>query len=258
MPPEKSGRVLLVGAGPGAADLLTVRAVRALAEADVVLADALVTEDIRALIPASARVIEVGKRGHRPSTPQDFINRLMLRLARSGETVARLKGGDPSIFGRGAEERDFLERHGVSVEVIPGITTASAAAAEHGFSLTTRGEARRVLIATGRTLEGAADDWAAAADPATTLCLYMGCADLQGITDQLVAAGRDSRTPAVAAIDVSRPSSRLVVSTLGALASRLERERIEAPVFICIGQACAAAMSHLEAAAPQALDRRAC
>ena len=247
---HEQGRVLLVGAGPGAADLLTVRAVRALASATVVLADALVTEDIRAIIPAAARIIEVGKRGHRPSTPQDFINRLMVRLAHDGETVVRLKGGDPSIFARGAEERAFLESSGVSVEVVPGVTTACAAAAEYGFSLTTRASARRVIIATGRTLEGEAD-LSRAVDPGATLCLYMGCADIANVACQLIAAGLSCATPAIAAIGVSRPGSRLVSATLETLPSALASEDSGAPVFIAIGEACAAAVSAAQPAAPR-------
>jgi uroporphyrin-III C-methyltransferase len=182
----------------------------------------------------------------------------MLRLARTGATIVRLKGGDPSIFGRAAEERAFLERAGVSVEVIPGITTASAAAAEFGFSLTTRAGARRVVLATGRTLDGAADDWAALADPANTLCLYMGCADIAAISADLIHRGLPACTPAIAAIDVSRPVSRLLSSTIGTLATELAADRITGPVFICIGNACADArsaekeVSLLRAAGPQA------
>ena len=138
MPNKSAGCVKLVGAGPGAADLLTLRALRAIESADVILADALVSAEIRTLFPARAKVIEVGKRGHRFSTPQDFINRLMVRLALKGQQVVRLKGGDPSIFGRASEERTFLELRGVRVEVIAGVTTASAAAAQFGFSLTER------------------------------------------------------------------------------------------------------------------------
>ncbi len=238
---EKHGRVQLVGAGPGAADLLTLRALHAIESAGIILYDALVGDDIRALFPASARAIEVGKRGHRASTPQDFINHLMLRFARTGALVTRLKGGDPSIFGRAAEERKFLEDHGVAVEVIPGVTTASAAAAEFGFSLTTRAGARRVVLATGRTLEGAAGDWATMADPGTTLCLYMGCADIASISRQLMQAGMPPATPAVAALDVSRPNSRLMISSIREIANDLLREQIAAPVFICIGEACGSA-----------------
>lgn len=254
---QREGRVLLIGAGPGAADLLTVRAVRALAGATVVLSDALVTEDIRTLIPASARIIEVGKRGHRPSTPQDFINRLMLRLVQAGEVVIRLKGGDPSIYGRSGEELAFLQAHGTRVEVVPGVTTACAAAAEFGFSLTTRGGARRVLIATGRTLEGASE-LSGAADAETTLCLYMGCADIGNVSAQLVGAGLSADTPAIAAIDVSRPGSRLIRSTLSGLPDALAGEASSAPVFIAIGSACAVAVSADQAAARPAAALLAC
>jgi uroporphyrin-III C-methyltransferase len=237
----REGKVLLVGAGPGAADLLTVRAVRAIESADIVLYDALVGEEIRALIPAHARAVEVGKRGHRVATPQDFINRLMALMAQQGACVVRLKGGDPSIFGRAAEERAFLEQRGVHVEVIPGVTTASAAAAQFGFSLTERATARRVLLATGRTLHGAQTDWSSALDPETTLCLYMGCADIAEIAARLIAGGRAPSTPAIAAIDVEREGAELVTATLATLAAALAQREPDAPVFITIGEACAAA-----------------
>ena len=243
MPHEKTGRVQLVGAGPGAADLLTLRALRAIETADVILYDALVGDEIRALFPSSVRAIEVGKRGHRASTPQDFINRLMLKFARTGAAVVRLKGGDPSIFGRVAEERTFLEENDVVVEVIPGITTASAAAAEFGFSLTTRAGARRVVLATGRTLEGATGDWAAMADPTATLCVYMGCSDIAAIARLLIGAGMSPAMPAIAALDVSRPGSRLVTSTIARIAADLAGELTAAPVFICIGVACGNAVT---------------
>lgn len=252
---ERTGRVLLVGAGPGAADLLTVRAIRAIGSADVVLHDALIGEDVLALIPAGVRRIEVGKRGHRPSTPQDFTNRLMVRLARSGQCVARLKGGDPSIFGRAGEEREFLKSHGVAVEVVPGVTTASAAAAQFGFSLTRREQARRVVFATGRTLEGHAGGWAVAADGQTTVCLYMGCADIGHISSELMAAGRSADTPAIAAIDVERPGARLIRSTLGGLADALAGLEPTGPVFITIGEAAAEARElEAETAAPLLRD----
>jgi len=250
MPRERQGRVMLVGAGPGAADLLTLRALRAIEGADVILFDSLVSDEIRALFPRRARAIEVGKRGHRPSTPQDFINRLMLRFARAGAIVVRLKGGDPSVFGRAAEERAYLESAGIEVEVIAGITTASAAAAQFGFSLTQRETARRVLLATGRTLSGAADDWSGASDPETTLCLYMGCGDIAGIAASLIAAGRDPTTPAIAAIDVERPGARLVKSTLGRLAADIGAQAAAAPAFIAIGEACAAAIARVSTAPP--------
>jgi uroporphyrin-III C-methyltransferase len=244
MQPDRTGRVLLVGAGPGAADLLTLRALRAIESADVILYDALVSEDIRALFPPHARAIEVGKRGHRPSTSQDFINRLMVRFARTGATVVRLKGGDPSIFGRAAEERSYLETVGILVETIAGITTASAAAAQFGFSLTERNTARRVLFATGRTLEGAAGGWEATADPSTTLCLYMGCGDIEQIAADLIAAGRDPATPAIAAVDVERSGARLIHATLATLSGQLRDESSGGPVLIVIGESAEAATVH--------------
>ena len=239
MPRDRKGRVFLVGAGPGAADLLTIRALRAIESADVILYDALVDDEIRALFPASARAIEVGKRGHRPSTPQDFINRLMVRFARTGATVVRLKGGDPSVFGRAAEERAYIETAGIPIEVIAGVTTASAAAAQFGFSLTERKTARRVLFATGRTLEGAAGGWKAAADPSTTLCLYMGCGDIERIAAELIAAGRDPATPALASIDVERPGARSIQTTLRRMPAELSQACIDGPVLIVVGEAVA-------------------
>lgn len=255
MQPEL-GRVILVGAGPGAADLLTVRAVRALGSATVVLADALVTSDIRELIPRQTRIIEVGKRGHQPSTPQDFINRLMLRLAQAGETVVRLKGGDPSIYGRSGEECAYLQSRGVIVELVPGVTTACAAAAEFGFSLTARGSGRRVLFATGRTLDGASN-LSMAADPQTTLCIYMGCSDIEHLSTQLVSAGLSPNTPAIAAINVSRPTSRLVASTVSHLPLALAHEHGGEPVLIMVGDACASAVSHGQPSAEPEAGRRA-
>jgi uroporphyrin-III C-methyltransferase len=230
--------------------------VRRTCSADVVLHDALIGDDVLALVPSSTRRIEVGKRGHRPSASQDFINRLMASLALSGQRVVRLKGGDPSIFGRVAEERAFLEQAGVSVEVIPGVTTASAAAAQFNFSLTTRAQARRVLFATGRTLEGAAGDWQVAADPRTTLCLYMGCADIAFIAAELLAAGRDAETPAIAAIDVERPGARLIRTTLAALPGALAGRETDGPVFMTIGEAAATARGPAQAEAlPLPQDR---
>jgi len=236
MPPERQVMVQLVGAGPGAADLLTLRALRAIEAADIVLMDALVGDDVRALIPSHTRVVDVGKRAHRPSPSQDFINRLMARCAKSGARVVRLKGGDPSLFGRVSEERAFLEKRGVRVEVIPGVTSASAAAAQFGFSLTERGAARRVLFATGRTMSGAQLDWRAAADAQTTLCVYMGCAQIETITQRLINAGRAPNTLALAAIDIERPHARLVQCTLSDLADTLAQTPKGSAVLIVIGE----------------------
>ena len=234
------GKVQLVGAGPGAADMLTLRALRAIEAADIVLYDALVGDEVIALIPAHVKRVAVGKRGHRPSTPQDFINRLMARLAKQGQNVVRLKGGDPSMFGRAAEERAFLEAEGVSVETIAGVTTASAAAAQFGFSLTERSIARRVLFATGRTLDGAEMDWGAAFHAETTLCLYMGCADSAGIAKRLIEGGRDAQTPVLAISNVERTDAQARALSLHDLAQGAA-QRAEGPTFILIGEACRSA-----------------
>jgi uroporphyrin-III C-methyltransferase len=228
----------LIGAGPGAADLLTMRALRLLITADVVLYDALVGEEVLALIPKTARKIEVGKRGHRVSTAQSFINRLMVRLAKSGKDIVRLKGGDPSIFGRSSEEISFLQSAGIRVEIVPGITTASAAAAQFGFSLTKRGVAQRVLFATGRTAFGAQGQWEGAADPTTTLCLYMGCGDIGAIVQSLLDMGRAPQTPALVAFNVGRADAHLAKATLSSLADVVQQNSQDGPGLIIIGDVC--------------------
>jgi uroporphyrin-III C-methyltransferase len=235
---------MLVGAGPGAADLLTVRALRALEAADVVLYDALVSDEICALIPDHVRKIAVGKRGHSASTPQDFTNSLMVSLARTGNLVVRLKGGDPSVFGRCAEERAYLEAHGVQVDVVPGITTASAAGAQFGFSLTSRGIGRKVMFATGHTLAGPETSWTGpACDHDTTLCLYMAHQDICAIADALIAGGRLASTPALILTSVSRPDAQLVKTTLGDLGNQQVELKGDAPKFIIVGEVCDAAQA---------------
>jgi uroporphyrin-III C-methyltransferase len=239
MPTSKKGSVLLVGAGPGAADLLTMRALRALESCDVVLYDALVSDEILALIPPTTRKIAVGKRGHKASTPQDFTNALMAKLALAGATVVRLKGGDPSVFGRSAEERAYLEALGVPVEVVPGITTASAAAAQFGFSLTSRGIGRRIMFATGHNMEGPEKSWSGpvCADD-TTLCLYMAHQDIASIATELLRGGRAASTPALILSSVSRPEADMLVTTLGALVALAMTPKSTAPKFIIIGEVC--------------------
>lgn len=251
MPPH-DGKVSLVGAGPGAADLLTLRALRAIEVADIVLYDALVGDEVLALIPPQTKRVAVGKRGHRPSTPQDFINRLMARYAKRGAKVVRLKGGDPSMFGRAGEERAFLETQGVAVEVIAGVTTASAAAAQFGFSLTERGVARRVLFATGRTFSGAQSEWRSALDADTTLCLYMGCADSALIAARLIEGGRDGGTPVLIAANVERADASHCLMRLADLATQPPRA-LEGPVLIVIGECCASVRSAITNASASAI-----
>jgi uroporphyrin-III C-methyltransferase len=237
MPPK----VLLVGAGPGPADLLTLRAARAIASAQAVLYDALVSDEVLALAPAACVKIQTGKRGGRPSLKQSTINRLMIRLARRGLNVVRLKGGDPSVFGRVGEEQDALSAQGVASEVIPGVTAASAAAAQFGFPLTHRGEARRLVLTTATLSDGAVSgDWAAAADHEATLAIYMGAQRAGAVASGLMAAGRSPSTP-VCAIEragaVDAQLRRGVLSDLQSLVADLG----EGPILMVVGEVTARA-----------------
>jgi len=244
MPHEAGlGRVQLVGAGPGPADLLTLRALRAIEGAQALLYDALVADEVVALAPAACVKIQTGKRAGRTSMGQDTINRLMLRLARRGLRVVRLKGGDPSIFGRVGEEAAFLGGHGVETEVIPGVTAASAAAAQFGFPLTHRGEARRLLIATATTKEGAVPEggWATAADSETTLALYMGRDQLGAVVAQLIAHGRAPETCALAVENAGHPQARAIPATLATLADSLAAAGPSGPVVVIVGDVAAQA-----------------
>jgi uroporphyrin-III C-methyltransferase len=242
MPPEP-GKVRLVGAGPGAADLLTVRALRAVEGAQALLYDALISDEVIALAPAACLKIQTGKRAGRPSLKQETINRLMLRLARRGLDVVRLKGGDPSIFGRVGEEAAFLHAHGIATEVVPGVTAASAAAAQFGFPLTHRGEARRVLIATATTKEGAlvGAGWAQAADAQTTVALYMGRDRLEAALGQLMAHGRSAATPALAVENAGRPEARVIAGTVGDLGQVVTAAGLDGPVVLIVGEVTAQA-----------------
>ena len=236
-----SAQVLLVGAGPGPVDLMTLRAVRAVEGAQALLYDALIGEDAIALAPPGCVRIQTGKRAGKPSMHQDEINRLMLLLARKGLRVVRLKGGDPSIFGRVGEEADFLRDHGVSVEVVPGVTAACAAAAQFNFPLTHRGEARRVVFTTARLEAGAlSGDWSAAADAEATMAVYMGGEVASALSERMIAAGRSPDTPAIAIEQAGDERARLYHATLATLAGQLADTR-GGPVLIVIGEVAARA-----------------
>lgn len=193
-----AGTVYLVGAGPGAADLLTLRAARLLGEAELVLHDALVSDAVLALAPR-ARKLNVGKRANRPSTDQAVINRLLVRAAQRHAVVVRLKGGDPMLFGRAQEEIDALRAAGIACEIVPGISAGFAAAAEIAQSLTHRRLSRSVAFVTPATARGAAPDenWADAAAAADTAIVYMGKAEAGRVRDALIARGVPGRRPAV-------------------------------------------------------------
>jgi uroporphyrin-III C-methyltransferase len=240
---HEPGTVLLVGAGPGPADLLTVRALRLIEGAEAVLYDALVSDEVLALAPQGCIRIQTGKRAGRASMDQDTINRLMLRLARRGLRVVRLKGGDPSVFGRSGEEADYLAAHGVRSQIVPGVTAASAAAAQFGFPLTHRGEARRLVFATARVKDGAVigEGWAAAANAETTLALYMGRTALPAVAEKLVAEGRSPQTPAIAVENAGRAEARAIYGTLATLPGLLAAAEADGPVVIVVGSVAAQA-----------------
>ncbi|MHB8287530.1 MAG: uroporphyrinogen-III C-methyltransferase [Caulobacteraceae bacterium] len=246
---RNAGRVMLVGAGPGPADLMTVRAYRAVQEAQALLYDALVDPEVLTLAPHACLKIETGKRANRPSMKQETINRLMLRLARRGLRVVRLKSGDPSVFGRSGEEAAFLEAHGVPVEVVAGVTAASAAAAQFGFPLTQRGLAQRLVLATARLERGSlvAEGWQAMADPAATVALYMARDSLVAVTDALIKAGRCADTPVIAVENAGRTSARAIKCLLSELALRIERAEYAGPVVVIIGAVAARAWCYDDA-----------
>lgn len=243
------GKVLLVGAGPGPVDLMTVRAVRAVESAQALLYDALCSEEAIAMAPPGCVRIQTGKRAGKPSMKQDEINRLMLRLARKGLKVVRLKGGDPSIFGRVGEETAFLNGFGVQTEVVPGVTAACAAAAQFGFPLTHRGEARRVVFTTARVQDGTmAGDWRMGGDPEATVAVYMGAEAAPALARALMAEGRAASTPVAAVESAGAPDARLTTTTLAALAADPLRTT-GGPLLVVVGEvaAAAAARSHQDA-----------
>jgi uroporphyrin-III C-methyltransferase len=237
-----TGKVFLVGAGPGAPDLLTLRAARLLAEADIVFHDALVHPETLALA-IRAEKVAVGKRCGRHSTAQAFINKRLVDAARKHTIVVRLKGGDPMLFGRAQEEIDALRKAGIAFEVVPGVTAALAAAAEVGASLTRRGVSRNVVFATPRVGDGeAASDWAEPLASADTATIYMGAGEAAAIARTLIARGKPAGLPVVAVENASLPGSRRWTTTLGEL-PRLADEAFAGPVVLLLGEALAAAAS---------------
>lgn len=235
------GTVWLVGAGPGDPDLLTRKAERLLAQADIVLHDALISAEVLA-IAAQAELISVGKRSGRHSMSQDQINALILIAAREKRRVVRLKGGDPSIFGRSAEEMHHLLAHDISVRICPGITTASAAAASGLASLTLRGQARKLTFVTAHARAGETLrlDWASLARDDTTLAFYMGRGAAAEIKQGLIEAGRAPDTPVLIATNVSMPGENVVRGRLDALGFLVRAISNDAPTLILVGEAVAA------------------
>lgn len=233
------GRCTLVGAGPGDPELLTIKALKAIQSATVLLVDDLVSDEIVALASPGARIVHVGKRGGCKSTPQAFIERLMITAAQEGERVVRLKGGDPFIFGRGGEEVEHLQAAGISVDVVNGITSGLAAISSLGVPLTHREHAHGVVFVTGHAKPG--DDgthWqtlAATAHKARlTLVIYMGVTGAQRIQDGLL-DGLPADTPVALIQNASLPTQRHAVTTLGQMRATLEREQLASPCVIVVG-----------------------
>lgn len=243
------GEVWLVGAGPGDPDLLTRKAERLILAASIVFYDALVGPGVLDLIPAHIERVSVGKRSGRHSKTQPAIDVLLVEAARAGGRVVRLKGGDPSVFGRSTEEIDTLTSHGIRVRICPGITAASAAAASAGLSLTLRGSARqlRFVTAHARAGEPLDIDWGSLADPAATLAFYMGRSAAPNIARQLITNGLDPATPVLIASDVSLASECMVHTRLDLLALAIDSTPEAGPALILVGEAMRA---------PSAIDLR--
>ena len=249
------GKVTLVGAGPGDPELLTLKAVRAIEAATVLLVDDLVSDAIVAFASPRARVVHVGKRGGCKSTPQAFIEKLMVMAAREGETVVRLKGGDPFIFGRGGEEVEHLRAAGIQVDVVNGITSGLAAVTSLGVALTHREHAHGVVFVTGHAKPGdEGTDWrslaATARDAKLTLVIYMGVSGARRIQDELL-TGLAASTPVAVIQHASLPTQRHAVTTLGQLHATIEREQLASPSVIIVGEVVGGMAAALQAPARQ-------
>jgi uroporphyrin-III C-methyltransferase len=232
----RAGVVWLVGAGPGDPDLLTIKALRLLQGADVVVHDRLTPQPILDLARPGARLIDVGKRKSRHTLPQDGINQLLVGLAREGLKVVRLKGGDPFIFGRGGEELAALRAAGVEAHVVPGVSAALAAAAGAGAPLTHRGLAQAVTFVTGHAASGAEPDldWAALAKANHTVAIYMGLSTAPRIAERLIAAGRAGATPVLIVENASLPAEQRRLTTLAGLTEAAAG--LDGPALLIVGE----------------------
>ena len=230
------GRVALVGAGPGDAELITLKGARLLQAADVVVYDNLVGEGIMDLASASAERIFVGKMSGRHTLPQDDICQLLVDQARAGKFVVRLKGGDPFVFGRGGEEVDVLLAAGIAVEIVPGVTAALGAAASFGFPLTHRDHAQSCVFVTGHLKDHTVDlNWPALAQANQTIVIYMGITGLSTISERLQAAGLPGATPAALIYRATCPEQRIYRGTLATLPEMARQNQVKPPALIVIG-----------------------
>jgi uroporphyrin-III C-methyltransferase/precorrin-2 dehydrogenase/sirohydrochlorin ferrochelatase len=250
------GSVTLVGAGPGDPELLTLRAVRALQSADVILFDDLVSRDVLDFARREARKMLVGKTGFGPSCKQSDINELMVSLARQGKRVVRLKGGDPLIFGRAGEELDACKAANIAVEIVPGITAAQGAAARLGLSLTDRKHSRRLQYITGHAQSGTLPDdidWRALADSVTTTAIYMPVRTLEALVTRSLAEGLDPATPAVAIARATRPDQQVIAAPIAELPARMAHAALPGPVLVIVGRG----LESLRSIEPQQFGARA-
>ncbi|KAK6162883.1 hypothetical protein DH2020_002724 [Rehmannia glutinosa] len=233
------GNVFLVGTGPGDPELLTLKALRVIESADLLLYDRLVSNDVLNLVGPDARLLYVGKTAGYHSRTQEEIHELLLSFAEAGANVVRLKGGDPLVFGRGGEEMDFLQQQGIEVKVVPGITAASGIAAELGIPLTHRGVANSVRFLTGHSRKGGTDPLFVAenaADPDSTLAVYMGLSTLPSLASKLMFHGLPDDTPAAAIERGTTPQQRIVFAALKDLAYEIASQQLVSPTLIVIGK----------------------
>ena len=250
-----AGKVWLVGAGPGDPELLTLKAARLLASADIVVHDRLVAPEILDFAPARARRLYVGKQKARHALPQDDINALLVGLAKDGLCVVRLKGGDPFVFGRGGEEMLACRAAGVECEVVPGISAALAASSASGAPLTHRGLAQSVTFATGHAAAGTGEpdlDWGALAKANHTVAIYMGLSTAPMIAERLMVAGRAGSTPVALVENASLPSEHRLVTTLAGLPEAATK--VSGPALLIIGEVATLASASFETPVSQTLQ----
>ncbi|NSL54285.1 MULTISPECIES: uroporphyrinogen-III C-methyltransferase [Uliginosibacterium] len=231
------GKVFLVGGGPGDPDLLTVKAVRLLAAADVVVYDNLVSPAVLAHAPPQAQRIYVGKKAGKHALPQEEINQLLVELAREGKQVVRLKGGDPYIFGRGGEEAETLVAAGIPFEAVPGVTAAAGAAAYTGIPLTHRDHAQSCFLVTGHLKDESCNlDWPTLARAGQTLVIYMGLTSLPEISRQLIAHGMAADTPAACVRRATLPDQQVITGTITDLPAQVQAAGLKPPALLIIGR----------------------
>jgi uroporphyrin-III C-methyltransferase len=245
----QAGTIYLVGAGPGPADLLTLRAARLIEQAEVIVHDGLVGADVLALAQPGARLISVAKQRARHTLPQEDINALLVREALQGRDVVRLKGGDPFIFGRGGEEAEAARAAGVAVEVVPGISAANGAAAASGIALTHREASSIVSFVAGQCKGLSEQNWAGLAGKGRTLVIYMGVSTAAAISEKLMGDGLAPDMPVAVIENAARPEMRVLRGLLAALPDLVAREAVQSPALIVIGEVTARADMALAALA---------